>query len=435
MQFSAPLALLLLVFIPVIIFIGWPRKLVGQSSLGFGQEGLALLIRVSIALLLILALAGLEIRSETNQLAVTFLVDLSDSVPRATWESALKDIGVEMGQIGADDLASLVVFGGDALVEQAMSKTIPINDLRSQPETSETNVAGAIRLAQALFPPGYARRIVLYTDGLETFGDARIAANQAILTGIDLVIGPYPGELQGDVWLTAVDVPPRLIVGDRFDLELGINASINTSAEVRVFADGQLGASQIIQVSRGEKTYQFPLEANESGFIRYAVQIVPQVDGHPQNNELSTFSIVEGPPTVLLIASPPGDLHPLLNAPRPDEGAALAEVLGAQGYRVVRRLPSFLPNDLTELGTYDAVILVDVPADNMTPRQLQTIESYVRDLGGGPLVVGGPTSYGVGGYYKTPLEKTLPVEMRLKDDAKKSVRVNRFCHRPIRIDG
>ena len=43
---------------------------------------------------------------------------------------------------------------------------------------------------------------------------------------------------------------------------------------------------------------------------------------------------------------------------------------------------------------------------------MENIEKYVRDLGGGVLVIGGAQSYGAGGYFRTPLERILPVDMR-----------------------
>ena len=43
---------------------------------------------------------------------------------------------------------------------------------------------------------------------------------------------------------------------------------------------------------------------------------------------------------------------------------------------------------------------------------MENIETYVRDLGGGLLVIGGSQSYGAGGYFRTPLERILPVDMR-----------------------
>jgi len=45
---------------------------------------------------------------------------------------------------------------------------------------------------------------------------------------------------------------------------------------------------------------------------------------------------------------------------------------------------------------------------------METIARYVRDAGGGLLMAGGDTSFGAGGYYKTPLERILPVDMDVK---------------------
>ena len=58
------------------------------------------------------------------------------------------------------------------------------------------------------------------------------------------------------------------------------------------------------------------------------------------------------------------------------------------------------------------MILDNVPAFQLTHAKMENIEKYVRDLGGGLLVIGGSQSYGAGGYFRTPLERILPLEMR-----------------------
>jgi uncharacterized membrane protein len=65
------------------------------------------------------------------------------------------------------------------------------------------------------------------------------------------------------------------------------------------------------------------------------------------------------------------------------------------------------------------VTLVDAPARALTNRQMESLRAYVHDLGGGLVAVGGPTSYGVGGYFGTPLEDALPVEMQIKDEQRR----------------
>ena len=45
---------------------------------------------------------------------------------------------------------------------------------------------------------------------------------------------------------------------------------------------------------------------------------------------------------------------------------------------------------------------------------MQTVETYVKDLGGGFIMVGGENTYGKDGYSNTPIEKILPVTFETK---------------------
>jgi uncharacterized membrane protein len=62
------------------------------------------------------------------------------------------------------------------------------------------------------------------------------------------------------------------------------------------------------------------------------------------------------------------------------------------------------------------VVLVDVR--RLGTNQMERC-NHVRDMGGGLVAVGGPTSYGVGGYFDTPLEDTLPVDMAIRDEKRR----------------
>jgi len=61
------------------------------------------------------------------------------------------------------------------------------------------------------------------------------------------------------------------------------------------------------------------------------------------------------------------------------------------------------------------VILANVPATRLTPRRMEILQAFVRDLGGGLVTIGGPDSYGPGGYFATPLEEALPLESQIRD--------------------
>ena len=53
-------------------------------------------------------------------------------------------------------------------------------------------------------------------------------------------------------------------------------------------------------------------------------------------------------------------------------------------------------------------------ASSLPPGQMRALQTYVRDFGGGLVVVGGDNAYGPGGYARTPLEDMLPVRMDLR---------------------
>ncbi|UCG22859.1 MAG: hypothetical protein JSW55_11845, partial [Chloroflexota bacterium] len=82
MRFGTPLALLLLLFIPYLIWLGRPRHNAA------GRDWLALTLRLAIIVLLTLGLAGTRLVRAADELALVFLVDGSDSVGQEQAEQA-----------------------------------------------------------------------------------------------------------------------------------------------------------------------------------------------------------------------------------------------------------------------------------------------------------------------------------------------------------
>jgi Mg-chelatase subunit ChlD len=409
MTFTSPLALLLLLLLPLFAWIGR----LGQDKI------LSHLLRLVITLCLILSLAGLEIVRGGDELAVVFLVDVSDSMSDEAVAAELDYVRQAMTGMGPDDQAAIVLFGADALVERAMQPGSALGLVTSAPVTTQTDLGEAIRLGLALFPSGAARRMVILSDGAQTTGDALKAAEFAAAAGVQVVVVPFVVEPGAEAIVTAIQAPASLRPGERFDLNVSIQSSQPTRATLRVLADGEILYEQPHDLRRGNQTFSLPLvSAAQSGFLRYTVEILPQDDTFYQNNRLYAFSKIEGPPRILMAAPPPGETLPG-GATRPDEHSTLRAALQAAGYQVDFVLPADLPADLAELAQYNALVLVNVPARELSIRQMETAQAYVRDLGGGLLVVGGPTSYGVGGYFETPLEAALPVDMQIKDEQRR----------------
>jgi Ca-activated chloride channel homolog len=85
--------------------------------------------------------------------------------------------------------------------------------------------------------------------------------------------------------------------------------------------------------------------------------------------------------------------------------------LTVQGLSPELRRWTELPHALSELLQYDTVILDNAPGLGVSLAKMEAIEKYIRDSGGGLIMLGGDRSFGPGGYYRTPMERALPVNM------------------------
>ncbi|MCI0580433.1 MAG: VWA domain-containing protein [Chloroflexi bacterium] len=409
MNFTAPLALLLLLFIPYFVWLGRPR-----AGAARWREWTSLGLRLLIIFVLVLSLAGAQVVRAADDLAVVFLVDASDSIGPEQAEQAEAFVRQSIESLGPADQAAVIVFGSNALVERPMSGLAELAPVTSVPQTLHTDIAEAIRLGLALFPAGSARRLVLLSDGVATLGDTQEAARLAAVTGVQIDVVPLTrpaGEVE--VLLTNVDAPTRVGEGEAFTIEITAESTTSMPAGLRILAGPNVVYEGAVQLRPGVNNFSVRLRATAQEFARYVVQMAPLQDTYYQNNQLAAFTEIVGPPRVLIVAHD-GTMDDEGN-PLPDESPQLQLALEATGLLVDRVTPAELPAGLAELSNYSSIILVNVNAKNLSPRTMAGLQSYVRDLGGGLVAVGGPQSYGMGGYFRTPLEETLPVDMQIKD--------------------
>jgi uncharacterized membrane protein len=98
---------------------------------------------------------------------------------------------------------------------------------------------------------------------------------------------------------------------------------------------------------------------------------------------------------------------------RAGEHRRLIDGLRKSRLRVDAQIASELPADAAGLARVlndcDAVILANVPAEQLSDAQQEAIRRHTHDAGGGLLMIGGPDSFGPGGYAGTPVEQALPV--------------------------
>ncbi|MFT6159496.1 MAG: putative membrane protein [Myxococcota bacterium] len=394
--------LLLLLVLPIFGLAIWSKR---KASLF--RRLFAAGVRSFLLLLLLLAMAGLTRNKPVDALAVMFVVDQSASIDIAGQRQALEFMRDSLKHREDDDLVGVVVFGADALVEMEPREEVDLQGLESAPSPHQTDIAAGVRLASALLPADRARRIIVLTDGEETRGDV---GTQALLTaGDDLEIAVLPLTTTGgaDALLEDILAPARVDEGAAYDVRVVARSTTPTTGKLRMYRNDEYMGEVPVELG-GERAdvFTFRQEAEESGLYRYRATLTvddPAADRVPQNNQVISTVQVNGRSRVLYVE---GYI---------DQATHLSTALRGEGLNVDVIPPEELPAGLSGLRPYEAVIFSDVPAYMLTRRQQEAMQSYVRDLGRGFIMVGGDQSFGLGGYYETPIEETLPLNMDIKD--------------------
>jgi len=403
-SFDAPLALLLL--IPA-LGLTFGLYLTARRRVGAGRRRVALVLRTVLLTALVLALAGFRLVLPVDRLATVFVVDLSDSVGNAGREDALAFLRDSLKVIPEGDVAGIVAFGKEALVERLPSDLAEIDRIASTPIRSASDVGAALRLATALFPDDAQKRIVLLSDGNDTSGSGQAEAALAATRDIRIETKTIGLGTAEEVMVERVTSPSTVNRGESIEVTAEIRSTVKQLATVRLFANGQPnGAPQRVTLDVGVTRVAFPVPPPDPGFYRFRVVVEATQDTFSENDRGDTNTIVKGEPRTLVLA---GDQV---------VGQELVKALTAQRQKVDTMVPEALPTDLGVLTTYDSIVLVDVPRLRLSDRQLAALQVYVRDIGRGLVMIGGPESYGAGGYQKTPVEAALPVDMGVRNRQK-----------------
>jgi uncharacterized membrane protein/secreted protein with Ig-like and vWFA domain len=374
-----------------------------RHHLSLGRRRLSLALRTAVLMALVLALAGFRLELPVDRLTTVFVVDLSDSVAAAGQAQGLGFVREALARRPAGDQAAVVAFGRDALVERLPAELEDIDRIASVPTRTATDIGGALRLASALFPDETQKRIVLISDGNDTTGRGQTEASLAAARGVR--IETYEVGLGGadEVVLQRLRTPSTARVGETIEAELTISSNVAQPATVRLFADGEQVGSQAVTLSEGLTRVVFDVPATEAGFHTFRAVVETELDTFGQNNRADSDTVVKGDPRILLVSS-----DPIVSD-------TLAAALDTERQDVTSVLPEAIPRDLSGFASYDSVVLVDVPAERLGPDTMSALQAYVRDVGRGLVMIGGQESYGAGGYARTPIEATLPVDMEVRD--------------------
>jgi Ca-activated chloride channel homolog len=404
-----PRALAVVLLAPLLLYV------LGKSlaDLPWQQRVLSVLLRIAFFVLLGLGLSRLVRSDETHRVATVVLLDVSDSVADATLDKARAEVERLYRAKADGDVIKLVAFAARPRavpLEQADQFSLPKTaDLRwkAEPKAPRTesgsNIQAALQLSYGLFPPGYLKRIVLLSDGLETEGSLLSEANHAKRFGARLYVRPFRDPPPGEVAVRALRLPDKVDIGQPFDVTAEVYASRATTAKARLYQGETLNGLEGVRdvtLKAGENELKFKSVVRVGGEVTYALKLSDIGDDRfAQNNAMDVTLDVPGRPQILYVEG------------QPQRGTYLVSALSAQQFDVDLRPASAMPGSLRELERYDFFILSDVAREAVSDASQDLIEKYVRDLGGGFLFAGGEAGYGLGGWGHSTLERLLPLRM------------------------
>ena len=370
-----------------------PRNMSDRWALG---------LRAALVVVLLLTLTRPTIPRLVDRMNVMFLLDHSDSVSLAARERAWRFVAEANRHMKGGDRNGVIVFGEHAVVDQTLANRSGIDRPKSEVGGRGTNLFQAIQLALATLAPGHANRVVLVTDGRQNAGNALAAAQSAKDAAIDVHYVAAPLTFSQEVVAESLALPQEVKFGEPFQAKVVAWSLKETQGRLSLFRNGEFLGSQVVKLSAGKNVFSYRQSLDSSGIHVYQASIEVDGDTIEDNNRSVGTVVVRGKPQVLLADKERG------------HASSLAAALRSQNIDVTVVEPAGIPQDIAGLQKYDGVILSNVSSLKLSRAQMGHIRDYVREHGGGLLMLGGEDSFGLGGYYRTPIEEALPVTMEVK---------------------
>ena len=428
----------LLLIMPLILWFYY-RSL---SDFAPVQRLVSLFIRLVIAILIALSLAGLVCLTSTPRQMLIVAVDQSASVDQAAKDKANAYIqslqsaaesseGTELRYLAFNKAPGLssdewkpsespatppvdqtvgavandkeTEAAKEPASENTTSSALPDRDIMG------TDLAAAIRAAVASIPPSYVPEVLLISDGNATTGDGFAAA---AALGVPVSTVTLPQRVEPEVQIATIQAPAQVRQGEPFYLEVVVNSNIDATGFIDLYrGDIKIGDEEQkpVTLKAGETKFRIRQSVTGQRQVIFAARMrgFGSSDTLLDNNEAMAIVSATGRPRVLMID------------PETDQTDSLRWALEEQSIDMEVRPLDGIPRDLAELQGYECLILSNVPATAMTMRQMDLIRTYVQDLGGGLIMLGGDQSFGLGGYYRTQLEEILPVRSNFEKEREK----------------
>ncbi len=368
-----------------------------------------ILLRCLVILLLISLLAHPNLTKENQQLSLLIVRDRSQSVPEELQQASLHYLTQALVQKKAGDLLAVIDVAEAASISMLPSNQTKVKERYTSLNGRQSNLAQGLQMALAIAPPDTGARILLISDGNENAGDVKEAARIAAANEIPVDVLPLRYTYEREVIFKRLSAPAKARSGQTISLRFVLKSAIASRGKLMLTLNDQPvdlvpespEVAMEISLKPGANVKTISLPVGTRGMHTFKAVFLPDdpaQDRINENNQATAMTYVAGPGHVLVVDADGA------------AGAPMRQALRNSDIEVRYRMAAEFPDELAPLMDTDAVILVDTDCSNFSYQQQEMLCRYVKDLGGGLIMVGGPHSYGAGGWIGSPVADMMPVD-------------------------
>lgn len=288
------------------------------------------------------------------------------------------------------------------------------------PQGAETRIGDALKRAINDFRAGILAGVVVYTDGQNNAGsEPSTAIEQAVEARVPVYpIGVGSTNQPINVRVDALNVPRQAFPGDEYQVVGYVMATGPDLAGKTVQAElvsrpisgsdegaeTREGVEDVVLKAEGEaQPVSFRLQAGEIGRRAIELRITPP-EGDAittDNSQRREIDIIQQKTRILLFAGGPHREYRLLRNQLYRESRQTNSDLQVHVHLQIAQpgisqeankiLPSF-PTSAAELAEYDCIVAFDPDWTELTTEQIDLLERWVAEQGGGLVVIPGPVN-------------------------------------------
>ena len=423
-NFDNPFLLVLL--IPMLALVLVPYFIAIRKENKSRAALVALILHIMIALLVILAAAGMSNVTVITETELYVLADVSYSM-HDRLDIVDEYIAKVEDELPRNSEMGVITFGKNYRLHTAIGEEIT-SVKSNKVNGSATDIASAIRYADSLFKDSSIKRMVIITDGMSTDPDeakelVRVIEDlKARGVYIDVMyVDSNLAEGATEVQISSVEFLPSTYIGKATTANVFIESSYAADVIVTLMKDGEAYLEKAVKLTKGYNVVNFELDTENVGDHDYTVSVHSNLDLSTYNNSYGFTQNVSDVISILLVSSKNADIDHVRAIY--GENAVIDAYIQPTPAKPTfsnpnpKPKPFNVPFTVEDLCKYDEIIISDVDVREVTSAAtfIESVDTVVSMFGKTLITAGNTHIQNKEDDTLSTLEDMLPVKFNDSD--------------------